>query len=75
MLKAPMSLVAKASQVEFALSLFPIQSADDPLELFYKNMVTYFHLRMDKRLTFQEVINEVIGKAKEKHSGLHQILG
>lgn len=46
------------------MSLFPIKTFEDPIDMLYKNLWTYYNIRMDKKAEFDQITKEVVIKAK-----------
>lgn len=53
---------------DLAVSLFPIQTVSNPVDLLYKNLWTYYNIRLEKKVDFDSITKEVLVKAKERGS-------
>lgn len=49
---------------DLAVSLFPIQNLNNPVDLLYKNLWTYYNIRLEKKVDFDNITKEVLIKAK-----------
>jgi hypothetical protein len=46
----------------------------DPYDLFYNNLSTFYHIRINKKIEFEIITKEILKKVKDFSSNLNQAI-